>query len=94
MQPDDRIRLEHMIEAGETIATFVSGRTRPDLDSDRMLLFAVVRHRDPRRGGEPDFGRGQVARTRGSLAGDRWHAQPHRARLLGHRRGHRLEDGC
>jgi uncharacterized protein with HEPN domain len=43
MQPDDRIRLEHMIEAGETIATFVSGRTRPDLDSDRMLLFAVVR---------------------------------------------------
>jgi hypothetical protein len=26
MQPDDRIRLEHMIEAGETIATFVGGR--------------------------------------------------------------------
>jgi uncharacterized protein with HEPN domain len=27
----------------ESIATFISGRTRADLDTDRMLLFAVVR---------------------------------------------------
>jgi len=43
MRQDDRIRLRHMIEAGEAIGEFVSGRTREDLDSDRMLLFAVVR---------------------------------------------------
>lgn len=43
MRPDDRIRLRHMIDAGEAIGEFVSGRARRDLDSDRMLLFAVVR---------------------------------------------------
>jgi uncharacterized protein with HEPN domain len=32
-----------MIEAAETIAQFVSGRTRTDLETDRMLLFAIVR---------------------------------------------------
>jgi uncharacterized protein with HEPN domain len=43
MRRDDRIRLRHMVEAGEAIVEFVSGRAREDLDSDRMLLFAVVR---------------------------------------------------
>jgi uncharacterized protein with HEPN domain len=43
MRLDDRTRLQHMIEAAESIATFISGRTRADLDTDRMLLFAVVR---------------------------------------------------
>ncbi len=43
MRPDDRVRLQHMVEAAESIATFVAGRTRSDLDTDRMLLFAVVR---------------------------------------------------
>jgi uncharacterized protein with HEPN domain len=32
-----------MVEAAESIAMFISGRTRADLDTDRMLLFAVVR---------------------------------------------------
>jgi len=32
-----------MIEAAETVAAFVVGRHRPDLDADRMLLFALVR---------------------------------------------------
>ena len=32
-----------MIEAAEAIGDFVSGRARQDFDSDRMLLFAVVR---------------------------------------------------
>jgi uncharacterized protein with HEPN domain len=32
-----------MIEAAETAVNFVSGRRRADLNSDRMLLFAVVR---------------------------------------------------
>ena len=43
MQPDDRVRLLHMVEAAETAAAFVAGRARADLDTDRMLLFAVVR---------------------------------------------------
>jgi uncharacterized protein with HEPN domain len=43
MQPDDRVRVLHMIEAAETAVSFVSGRQRSDLDSDRMLLFALVR---------------------------------------------------
>lgn len=43
MQPEDRVRVLHMIEAAETALEFVSGRQRADLDSDRMLLFALVR---------------------------------------------------
>jgi uncharacterized protein with HEPN domain len=43
MRPEDRTRILHMIEAAETVADFLSGRERADLDSDRMLLFALVR---------------------------------------------------
>ncbi|MGD9614687.1 MAG: DUF86 domain-containing protein [Alphaproteobacteria bacterium] len=32
-----------MIEAAETACDFMSGRSRGDLDSDRMLVFALVR---------------------------------------------------
>jgi uncharacterized protein with HEPN domain len=32
-----------MIEAAEAACSFIAGRTRNDLDSDRMLVFAVVR---------------------------------------------------
>jgi uncharacterized protein with HEPN domain len=43
MRAEDRTRIEHMVEAGQTALDFVAGRTRADLDQDRMLLFAVVR---------------------------------------------------
>lgn len=43
MRADDRIRILHMVEAGEEIGRFIAGRERSDLDTDRMLLFAVVR---------------------------------------------------
>lgn len=43
MRDEDRIRIEHMIDAAESIGQFVTGRQRSDLDVDRMLLFAVVR---------------------------------------------------
>jgi uncharacterized protein with HEPN domain len=43
MRSEDRVRVLHMIEAAEEVSAFVAGRQRPDLDSDRMLLFAVVR---------------------------------------------------
>lgn len=43
MRVEDRIRLLHMLEAAEAAIGFVVGRSREDLDSDRMLMFAVVR---------------------------------------------------
>lgn len=43
MQDEDRIRIGHMIEAAEDVLGFAAGRTRADLDTDRMLLFALVR---------------------------------------------------
>jgi uncharacterized protein with HEPN domain len=42
MRGEDRIRILHMIEAADAVAQFVAGRSRDDLDEDRMLLFAVV----------------------------------------------------
>ena len=43
MRNEDQVRLEHMIEAAESAIQFISGRGRTDLETDRMLLFAVVR---------------------------------------------------
>ena len=43
MQPEDIIRIRHMIEAAETVHGFIEGRKRADLETDRMLLFALVR---------------------------------------------------
>ena len=43
MPPEDRIRILHMIEATETALNFVTARQRADLNSDQMLLFALVR---------------------------------------------------
>jgi uncharacterized protein with HEPN domain len=43
MRENDRIRVQHMIDAAEDVARFVSGRQRVELDSDRMLQLAVVR---------------------------------------------------
>jgi uncharacterized protein with HEPN domain len=43
MSPDDRVRLQHMIDAIESATRFAEGRSREDLDSDEMLLFALVR---------------------------------------------------
>jgi uncharacterized protein with HEPN domain len=43
MAPEDRIRLKHMVEAASDAAQFIAGRKRADLDTDRMLLFALIR---------------------------------------------------
>jgi uncharacterized protein with HEPN domain len=43
MLDEDRVRIRHMLDAAEQVIGFTSGRERADLDSDRMLLFAVVR---------------------------------------------------
>ena len=43
MRPEDAIRIRHMIEAAEACGAFIADRQRADLDSDKMLLFALVR---------------------------------------------------
>lgn len=43
MLVEDRVRLVHMVEAADAAIDFVAGRQRADLDTDRMLTFAVVR---------------------------------------------------
>jgi uncharacterized protein with HEPN domain len=43
MQAEDRIRLQHMVEAAQAAQQFMAGRDRAALDQDQMLLFAVVR---------------------------------------------------
>lgn len=39
--PDDRIRIQHMLEAAKDARTFVAGRSRSDLDTDAMLFRAL-----------------------------------------------------
>ena len=43
MRDEDRVRIRHMIDAAEAASQLMAGRARADLDSDRMLLFALVR---------------------------------------------------
>ena len=43
MRDDDRVRILHMVDAAESVEQFAAGRKRGDLDTDRMLLFAIVR---------------------------------------------------
>jgi uncharacterized protein with HEPN domain len=43
MNPHDRVRLRHALDAMNAAMEFAAGRKRSDLDSDRMLLFALVR---------------------------------------------------
>jgi uncharacterized protein with HEPN domain len=43
MQDEDSIRIRHMIDAAESVRQFAEGRKRVDLDTDQMLLFAIVR---------------------------------------------------
>lgn len=43
MLHEDRVRVLHMLEAIESALGFVAGRQRVDLDTDQMLLFALVR---------------------------------------------------
>jgi uncharacterized protein with HEPN domain len=43
MPPEDCIRVLHMVEAARTARRFIAGRQCSDLDSDQMLLFALVR---------------------------------------------------
>lgn len=39
---EDRVRIEHMLEAASDIAVYIKGRRREDLDADSMLLRALA----------------------------------------------------
>ena len=43
MNPDDRVRLRHLADALNAALRFIEGRQRSDLDTDEMLLFALIR---------------------------------------------------
>ena len=43
MNPADRVRLEHMLEAARAALSFASGRVREDLAADRMLRMSIER---------------------------------------------------
>jgi uncharacterized protein with HEPN domain len=42
MPKTDRVRLLHMLDAAREAVGFAAGRTRSDLDSDRMLNLSLV----------------------------------------------------
>ena len=43
MNPRDRVRLQHLLDALNSAISFARGRQRADLDADEMLLFALTR---------------------------------------------------
>ena len=43
MRRDDAIRLRHMLQASRQAVEFTQGRARADLDSDPMLMLALVK---------------------------------------------------
>ena len=42
MNESDRIRLQHMLDAGREAMSFIRGRNREDLGSDRMLALSLI----------------------------------------------------
>lgn len=40
---NDRIRLQHMLDAAEKAVHYAQGKTREDLDKDELLTLAIVR---------------------------------------------------
>jgi len=43
MQPEDEVRLRHLVDAATTAVGFVEGRDRRDLDGDEMLRLALTK---------------------------------------------------
>lgn len=43
MRMDDGIRMRHMLDAAQEAIAFACGRTRMDLDVDRMLVLSLVK---------------------------------------------------
>lgn len=43
MQPEDKVRIRHLVDAARTAEQFVEGRERSDLDGDEMLRLALTK---------------------------------------------------
>ncbi|MEM4202891.1 MAG: HepT-like ribonuclease domain-containing protein [Candidatus Methanomethylicaceae archaeon] len=43
MQPNDRIRLQHMLDAAEQARAFIRDKCRDDLENDLKLVWALVK---------------------------------------------------
>ena len=43
MRQDDRIRIRHMLDAANEAMSFIKGRKRSDLETDRMLVLSLVK---------------------------------------------------
>jgi len=43
MQPEDHVRLRHLVDAASTAGRFITGRSRSDLDEDEMLRLALTK---------------------------------------------------
>ena len=43
MRKDDLVRLRHMLDAAREATSFIKGRTRQDLDANRMLVLSLVK---------------------------------------------------
>ncbi|GAB4240047.1 MAG: DUF86 domain-containing protein [Acidobacteriota bacterium] len=43
MPPDDRVRLQHMLDAAQQAQAFVRGKQRSDLEDDLQLVWALVK---------------------------------------------------
>lgn len=43
MRKDDLVRLKHMADAAREAISFAKGRSRADLDTDRMLVLSLVK---------------------------------------------------
>ncbi len=43
MPKDDTVRLRHMLDAAKETVSFVQGKQRSDLESNRMLVLSLVR---------------------------------------------------
>ncbi len=43
MQKNDEVRLRHMLDAARETVSFVHGKTRQDLDGDRLLALGFMK---------------------------------------------------
>lgn len=43
MRKDDLVRLRHMLDAAREALSFTTGRSRSDLDTNRMLVLSLVK---------------------------------------------------
>jgi len=43
MREDDRIRLQHMLDAAQEALSFAKGKTKDEFTSDRMLMLSIIK---------------------------------------------------